>query len=154
VHARRCHPEPAPASRSRGPKPDATWGELIRQTVATLPRALPEWAVVTSRTAKTVTLAVKPTGSPSHVPTDLHFFAADNLVGYELPQEVKSDGKGGFVLSLQVAPDAPADAKNLTGISTARKRLAGRRKSARPRGQCRLHRPRRRYHHNSGPRPH
>jgi thiol:disulfide interchange protein DsbD len=101
------------------PKPDATWGERIRQTVATLPRALSEWAVVTSRTAKTVTLTVKPAGSPSHVPTDLHFFAADNLVGYELPQEVKSDGKGGFVLSLQVAPDAPADAKNLTGILTA-----------------------------------
>jgi thiol:disulfide interchange protein DsbD len=101
------------------PKADAAYGERIRQTLATLPRALPEWTVSAQRTAKSITLTVKPTGAARHVPTDLHFFAADNLVGYELPQEIKSDGQGGFVLSLQVAPDGPADAKRLTGILTA-----------------------------------
>lgn len=107
------------AVKAEAPQPDPTWGERIRQTMATLPRPLAEWKVTANRTAKTVTLTVTPTGAAAHRPQGLHFFAADNLVGYELPQEVKADGKGGFVLTLQVAPDAPADATKLTGILIA-----------------------------------
>ncbi len=55
-----------------------------------------------------------------HVPQDLHFFADDNLVGYDLPQTVSSDGQGGFVLTLKIAADADANAAELRGVLAAK----------------------------------
>ncbi len=104
------------------PKPDAQWGEKIRSTLARTPRADPAWKVTASRAGATITLAVtSATGAaPAHGPQGLHFFAADNLVAYELPQVVTPDGRGGFVLALPVDPAAPADAKKLVGIVIAK----------------------------------
>lgn len=105
------------------PAPDATWGEKIRATVAALPQADAAWSASASRTAKTITLTVTPAASvgagPAHAPGEFHFFSDNNLVGYDLPQEIKPDGRGGFVLGLQIAPDGPQDAKQLTGVLTA-----------------------------------
>ena len=39
---------------------------------------------------KTVTLAVKPTGSPSHVPTDLHFFTIAEAAALIAAQKVRA----------------------------------------------------------------
>ena len=101
------------------PKPDATWGEKIRATLAGLPRADAAWKVSASRNAKNIFLTVTPAQPGVPAPTDLHFFADDNLVAYELPQTVIPDSHGGFMLTLPVAPDGPADAKKLVGVLTS-----------------------------------
>jgi thiol:disulfide interchange protein DsbD len=102
-------------------KPDANWGEKIRATLARLPRADAAWKVSATRSGAAITLTITPAGAtaPAHVPSGLHFFAADNLVAYELPQTATPDGRGGFVLALKADPAAPADAKKLVGILTA-----------------------------------
>ena len=104
---------------SDAPKPDATWGEKIRATLTGLPRTDAAWKASASRDAKTISLTVTPTASGASVPTDLHFFADDNLVAYELPQVVKPDGRGGFALTLPISADGPADAKKLVGVLTS-----------------------------------
>ncbi len=101
------------------PAPDAEWGAKVSATVAALPRMDAAWKVSATRDAKTIALAVTPTGAGRHVPAELHFFADDNLVAYELPQIIKADGHGGFVLTLPISPDGPADAKKLLGVLTA-----------------------------------
>lgn len=101
------------------PTPDAAWGDKIRGTVAALPRADLPWKVSASRDAKNVTLLVAPVDGAQPAPMDLHFFADDNLVAYELPQVVKPDGHGGFTLTLPLSPEAPKDAKKLAGVLTA-----------------------------------
>lgn len=101
------------------PKPDPTWSAKISATAAGLPRALAEWNVTATRDAKNVTLIVVPKSADAHAPQGLHFFADDNLVAYELPQDVKPDGHGGFVLALPVSPDGPADATMLKGVLTS-----------------------------------
>ncbi len=101
------------------PAPDSTWGEKIRATLAALPRADAAWKVSASRDAKNIFLTVTPATSGAPTPTDLHFFADDNLVAYELPQTVKPDGHGGFALTLPISPDGPADAKKLVGVLTS-----------------------------------
>jgi thiol:disulfide interchange protein DsbD len=107
------------------PAPDTGWGEKIRATLAALPQADPAWSVAAARAAKTITLMVTPApsggagGGAAHVPRELHFFSDNNLVGYDLPQEIKPDGRGGFVLTLPIAPDGPQEAKQLTGVLTS-----------------------------------
>lgn len=98
------------------PKPDAAWGQKIAATVAGLPRADAAWQAVATRDTKMITLTVTPTKPSGHVPTGLHFFADDNLVAYELPQTVKADGQGGFVLTLPISPDGPKDSSKLLGV--------------------------------------
>ncbi len=104
------------------PTPDPKWGAKIRAMVAGLPRADATWIVTATRDSKNVMLVVTPTGSaagPAGGPRDLHFFADDNLVAYELPQDVKDHGQRGFILTLPVSPDAPKDATLLHGVLTS-----------------------------------
>jgi thiol:disulfide interchange protein/DsbC/DsbD-like thiol-disulfide interchange protein len=101
------------------PATNGKLGERIDKVVAGLPVALDNWKVTASRKAKTITLTVKPAGDAGHTPIDLHFFADDNLVAYELPQTIKSDGAGGFVLTLDISPDGPQDASRLVGVLTS-----------------------------------
>jgi thiol:disulfide interchange protein DsbD len=104
------------------PKPDSTFGEKIRATIAGLPRADPAWKMSATRTAKTVTLTVTPADTVktgTHTPKDVHFFSEDGIVTFDAPQVVKADGRGGFVLTLQVAADGPTDAKKIVGVITS-----------------------------------
>lgn len=103
------------------PAPDPQWGAKIRDVVANLPSAESGWAVLAERNAKNVRLSVVPAGARdgTHQPEKLHFFADDNLVGYELPQTVESDGKGGFILTLPISPDGPQNASKLSGVLTS-----------------------------------
>jgi thiol:disulfide interchange protein/DsbC/DsbD-like thiol-disulfide interchange protein len=105
---------------SDAPKADGQWGGKITTTVAGLPRADPAWQVTATRDTKNITLTVTPTKPTGHVPTELHFFADDNLVAYELPQTVKPDGNGGFVLTLPISPDGPKETKKLLGVLIAK----------------------------------
>ncbi|MBS0632777.1 MAG: thioredoxin family protein [Verrucomicrobia bacterium] len=102
------------------PQPDPTWSAKITATIANLPVPPTTWTATASRTAKTITLTVSPKDASAPAPTDLHFFADDNLVAYELPQTVQPDGHGGFVLTLPISPDGPQDAKELHGVLTAK----------------------------------
>ncbi len=102
------------------PAADATFGPRIAATLAARPRTDAAWEVGATRAGKTITLTVTPTaGSSAHTPAGLHFFADDNLVGYDLPQTVTANGQGGFVLTLSASPEAPDDASRLTGILAA-----------------------------------
>lgn len=101
------------------PKPDPAWSDKIAATAAHLPRALPEWNVAASRDAKNITVTVTPTGPVAHVPSDLHLFADDNLVAYELPQTVKPAGQRAFILTAPISPDGPADATHFHGVITS-----------------------------------
>ena len=107
---------------AEAPAPDATWGAKVTAAVAALPRADAAWSASATRAAKSVTLTVKPvSGQPAATPSpaDLHFFADDNYVAYEQPQDVKPDGQGGFVLTLPISPDGPAATKRLVGVLTS-----------------------------------
>ena len=98
------------------PKPDATWGDKIRATIASLPRADAAWSVSAFRGAKTVTLSIAPTQPGAPAPQGLHFFSDDNLIAYDQPQRVRADGKGGFTLTMPVSVDAAPTASKLAGI--------------------------------------
>jgi len=101
------------------PPPDPQWNAKISQTLAHLPQALTGWTATATRDTKTVWLAVKPAGPVASAPTDLHFFSEDNYIGYELPQDVKPDGQGGFVLALQISPEGPQNPARLLGVLTS-----------------------------------
>jgi len=92
--------------------PDPTHGARLAAVVAGLPRADAAWKVTAARDAKTVTLTVTPAAGAQPAPKDLRFFADDNYVAYELPRPFP-DGKGGFVLTLTIAPDAAKDVVKL-----------------------------------------
>ncbi|MGH7955491.1 MAG: protein-disulfide reductase DsbD domain-containing protein, partial [Opitutaceae bacterium] len=100
-------------------KPDPAFGEKIRATIAGLPRADPAWKVSAARNAKTVALTITPAQPGAQTPKDVHFFSQDGLIAYDLPQAVKPDGRGGVVLTLQVAADAPPDITKLIGVATS-----------------------------------
>ena len=99
--------------------PDPTHGARLAAVVAGLPRADAAWKVTAARDAKTVTLTVTPAAGAQPAPKDLRFFADDNYVAYELPQTITPDGKGGFVLTLPIAPDAAKDVAKLAGVLTS-----------------------------------
>jgi thiol:disulfide interchange protein/DsbC/DsbD-like thiol-disulfide interchange protein len=104
------------------PQPDVTWGKQIRGTVAALPRSDPAWKLSATRDAKTIVLTLAPAGAAAaaaHAPGDVHFFSADGLVAYDQPQAIAPDGHGGFTLTLPIAADGPADAKQLLGVVTS-----------------------------------
>ena len=100
------------------PKPDATYGEKIRATVAGLPRADAAWKVTASRDAKNLTLTITPAANPAAAPANLHLFSDDGLVAFDLPQTVKPNGQGGFTLVAPISPDGPKDAKKFLGVLT------------------------------------
>ena len=104
---------------SEAPAIKGELGRRIDEVVAGLPRAVDKWSVAASRTAKSITLHVTPNGENNHLPTNLHFFADDNLVAYEAPQNMAADGSGGYALKLDISPDGPQDATHLIGVLTA-----------------------------------
>ena len=99
-----------------GPKPDATWGEKIRTTIAALPRVEASWTLTAVRREKTVTLAIVPAQPGAPEPQRLHFFSDDGLVAYDQPQVAQADGKGGFTLTMPLAADAAPNVAKLAGV--------------------------------------
>jgi thiol:disulfide interchange protein/DsbC/DsbD-like thiol-disulfide interchange protein len=101
------------------PSVDATHGDKIRATLAGMPRADPSWKATAARSPKTITLTLTPSQAGGHVPANVHFFSQDGLIAFDAPQIVKPDGRGGVMLTLQIAPDGPADARKLIGVATS-----------------------------------
>jgi thiol:disulfide interchange protein len=105
------------------PAPDPSWGKALRAVLAQLPVADPEWTASAARDAKGVTLTVQPTGSaanPAWTPDGLHFFSEDGTIASDVAQTAVSDRNGGFILTLPVSPDAPANAPRLVGVLTSK----------------------------------
>jgi thiol:disulfide interchange protein DsbD len=105
---------------AEAPAAHPTFGPRVSTVVAALPRAEAAWQVSATRAGDIITLAVTPSPTSPHAPTGLHFFADDNLVGYDLPQTVAADSRGGFVLTLKASAEGPADPDALVGVLTAK----------------------------------
>lgn len=101
------------------PQPSSEWTAKIAATAAALPRPRAEWAVNATRDAEKLTLTVTPARGVEHAPERLHFFSDDNLVAYDLPQDVKPDGRGGYVLIAPISPDAPENPTHVHGVLTS-----------------------------------
>ena len=102
------------------PQPDPSWGTKVRAVVAQLPAADPAWTLSATRTAAAVTLVVRAgAGAPAIPAGGLHFFSVDGTVAYDQPQTAKSDGAGGYLLSLPIDPNGPKDAPRLVGVLTS-----------------------------------
>ena len=102
------------------PAPAPEWGAKIGAVLARLPRADAAWTVSASRVGGEITLTIRAAGATGavHAPGTLHFFAADGLVAYDLPQVLTTEG-GVYALKLKADASAPADAKRLVGVVTA-----------------------------------
>ena len=81
-----------------------------------------DWTVAGSRNGGLVNVEIRPAARPgaAHSPEDLHLFSVDGLVAYDLPQRVEHRPDGSISISVKVDPAAPADAKRLVGVVTAR----------------------------------
>ncbi|MEZ5413032.1 MAG: protein-disulfide reductase DsbD family protein [Opitutaceae bacterium] len=90
-------------------------GQRINAVIAELPDMPDEWTATASRGGDTITLRVQP-HQAGHTPANLHFFADDDLVGYDLPQTVTANVDGSYTLKLQVSAYGPADATRLVGL--------------------------------------
>jgi DsbC/DsbD-like thiol-disulfide interchange protein/cytochrome c biogenesis protein CcdA len=98
-------------------RPDPRWGARIRAVLAGLPRADANWRLSAVRGPGNVVLRVTRVADEGGIaPSALHFFSDDDLTAYDGPQAVAGDGRGGFVLTLPISMDAPADATRLTGV--------------------------------------
>jgi len=99
--------------------PDARWSQRIRAVITGLPRADPAWTMSATRNAKAVTLTLAPVSAVgAHLPRDPHFFTEDNLIAFDQAQPVRSTG-GGFILTLPLAADGPANPPRLLGVVTS-----------------------------------
>lgn len=102
------------------PLPAPEWGPRIGTVLARLPRADAAWKITASRNGGEVSLRITPAGpAASHVPDSPHFFGADGLVAYDLPQrtEIGTDGAVGITMKVDTA--APAGITRLAGVVTA-----------------------------------
>ena len=101
--------------------PDPVFGARIRSILSELPATDPSWLVSATRGPKEAVLRIERSGSPlALAPEAIHFFSEDGTIASDLPQKGASDGKGGFTLTLPVAPDGPNDMSRLKGVLTSK----------------------------------
>jgi thiol:disulfide interchange protein DsbD len=97
------------------PAPDPDWGAKLAAAGKNLPQAPDGWQFAATRTAKEVTLTVRPPEGTTFAPGDFHFFADDGLIAYDRPQPASAQD-GAFVLTLPVDDAGPKDATRLSGV--------------------------------------
>lgn len=123
-----CHESCVPGSASltlvldttgQAPALDPDFGTKIRAVVDSLPKPDPAWTVAAARVGDKVRLSISRVGLSGHDPRGLRFFSADGLISHEAPQTFESDGRGGGVLTLALAPDGPTSVQKLAGVVTA-----------------------------------
>jgi len=124
-----CVPGEAPVSvtlpvGAAAPAADPEWGAKIRAVIGRLPAGDSLWAASATHDASSVTLSVGRSAGNSGAggaaaPSALHFFSDDGFVAYDQPQTVKSDGRGGFLLTMPIGSDGPKDPARLTGVLTS-----------------------------------
>ena len=108
--------------KAEAPMPDPVFGARIRSVLSELPTSDPAWLVSATRGPKEAVLKVERSGNPlAPAPDGIHFFSVDGTIASDLPQKIASDGKGGFTLTLPVAPDGPNEMSRLKGVLTSRR---------------------------------
>jgi thiol:disulfide interchange protein DsbD len=96
------------------------WGPKLAAAREQLPQTPDGWQLSATRTAKTVTLTVRPPAGGAFAPGDFHFFSDDGLIACDRPQPVDEQG-GVFVSTLPVDDPAPATAPRLSGVLALQK---------------------------------
>lgn len=95
--------------------PDARWTGPLATARAQLPVANTGWDATASHDGATLTLRLAPKPGITHVPQNLHFFAADGFNDYAKPQAVRAE-KGGWVIESPLDAAADKATKRLTGV--------------------------------------
>jgi thiol:disulfide interchange protein/DsbC/DsbD-like thiol-disulfide interchange protein len=98
--------------------PDARWTGPLATARAQLPMAGTGWDVAAAHDGATLTLRLAPKAGPTHVPQNLHFFAADGFSDYAKPQVVRAEN-GGWVLESPLDAAADQATKRLVGVLTS-----------------------------------
>ncbi len=94
---------------------DAKWTEPLAKARAQMPVADTGWDVTAAHDDSTLTVHVAPKPGTTHVPKDLHFFAADGFNDYAKPQVVRAE-KDGWVIESPLDAAADKSTKRLTGV--------------------------------------
>jgi thiol:disulfide interchange protein/DsbC/DsbD-like thiol-disulfide interchange protein len=98
------------------PGPDPHWGAKLAAAQGRLPQPATGWRFAASRTAKTVTLTVRPPSGRAFTAADFRFFADDGLIAYDQPQPIKAGADGSFVMNLTIDPAGPHNPPHLYGV--------------------------------------
>jgi len=94
---------------------DMRWARLLNNARLKLPLPNTAWDVSASHDGATLTLRLAPKAGTTHVPQDLHFFAADGFNDYAKPQAVRAEN-GGWVIESPLDAAADQATKRLTGV--------------------------------------
>jgi len=97
---------------------DPKWTGPLAAARAQLPVAATGWEVAASHDGATLTLRLAPKPGTTHVPENLHFFAADGFSDYAKPQAVRAE-QGGWVIESPLDAAADPATKRLTGVLTS-----------------------------------
>ncbi len=98
--------------------PDTQWAGPLAAARAQLPAAITGWDATASHDGAKLTLRLTPKPGTTHVPQDLHFFAADGFNDYAKPQVVRAEN-GGWVIESPLDAAADKTTKRLTGVLTS-----------------------------------
>ena len=97
---------------------DMRWARLLNNARLELPAPNTGWEVAASHDNATLTLRIAPKAGTSHVPENLHFFAADGFNDYAKPQAVRAEN-GGWVIESPLDAAADKATQRLTGVLTS-----------------------------------
>ena len=97
---------------------DAQWTGPLAKAPEQLPVASTGWDTTASHDGATLTLRLTPKPGSTHVPQNLHFFAADGFNDYAKPQVVRAEN-GGWVIESPLDAAADKATKRLTGVLTS-----------------------------------
>jgi len=97
---------------------DAKWTGPLAAARAQLPATATGWAATASHDGAKLTLRLTTKPGTTHVPQDLHFFAADGFNDYAKPQVVRAEN-GGWVIESPLDAAADKTTKRLTGVLTS-----------------------------------
>jgi thiol:disulfide interchange protein DsbD len=105
--------------RETAPSVDPHWKALFDRALSRVPRADEDWAFSAYRVGASIRLVLQPKSrvhATLSASSPLHFFSENDLIAFEAPQTVSSAGAAQTVLSLDVSPDASAEATRLRGV--------------------------------------
>jgi DsbC/DsbD-like thiol-disulfide interchange protein len=92
----------------------------LAETLAALPRAVPEWTATASRSGEIVSLRLsRSPGSTGAVPTNLRFFSADKTVAFNQSQTMRASDAGEIILDVPLTAELDAPPSRLIGVVRA-----------------------------------
>ncbi len=96
------------------------WGAKVSETLAQLPRQLPEWQVFAARDGDAATIEARPVGKVDKDSVgQLYFYSSNMLFVAEPVQQQEELPEGGYRLHLTIAETAPDVIDRLNGVLAA-----------------------------------